>query len=58
MSQTILIEPNSDLKKLYALNLQTYVGTDIVERDNANDAIALLKRWVSKYRVQARSYIP
>ena len=43
MSQTILIEPNDDFKKLYTLNLTTYAGTDIIDRANANEAIALLK---------------
>lgn len=43
MSQTILIETNQDLKKLFTLNLQTFVGTDVIQRDNATDAIALLK---------------
>lgn len=43
MSQTILIEPNEDFKKLYSLNLTTYAGTDVIDRANANDTIALLK---------------
>jgi HD-GYP domain-containing protein (c-di-GMP phosphodiesterase class II) len=43
MSQTILIEDNEDFKKLYSLNLTTYAGTDVVDRADANDAIALLK---------------
>lgn len=43
MSQTILIESNDDLRKLYSLNLSTYAGTDIIERKDANDAISLLK---------------
>ena len=43
MSQTILIEPNEDLKKLYSLNLTTYAGTDIIDRGSASDTIALLK---------------
>lgn len=43
MSQTILIEANDDLRKLYSLNLSTYAGTDIIERADANDAISLLK---------------
>ncbi|MFA5583461.1 MAG: hypothetical protein WDA09_04530 [Bacteriovoracaceae bacterium] len=43
MSQTILIETNQDLKKLFSLNLQTFVGTDIIHRENAEDTIALLK---------------
>ncbi len=43
MSQTILIEPNEDLKKLYSINLHTFVGTDIIQRQNAEDTIELLK---------------
>lgn len=42
MSQTILIEPNSELKKLYSINLNTYAGTDIIDRESATDTIALL----------------
>ncbi len=43
MSQTILIENNEDLKKIFSLNLNTFVGTDVVLRTGADDAIALLK---------------
>ena len=43
MSQTILIEPNEDFRKLYSINLTTYAGTDVIDRENANDAISLLK---------------
>jgi len=43
MSQTILIEPNEDLRKLYSINLNTYAGTDVIDRSNATDTIALLK---------------
>lgn len=43
MSQTILIETNNDLKKLFTLNLQTFVGTDVIQRENAQDTLALLK---------------
>lgn len=43
MSQTILIEPHEDLKKIYALNLNTFVGTDVIHRKNAEDAIELLR---------------
>lgn len=42
MSQTILIESNEDLKKIYSLNLNTFVGTDVIHRENADDALALL----------------
>ncbi len=43
MSQTILIESNEDLKKIFTLNLQTFVGTDVIIRQNADDAINLLR---------------
>jgi HD-GYP domain-containing protein (c-di-GMP phosphodiesterase class II) len=43
MSQTILIESNTDLRKLFSINLNTYAGTDVIDRDNATDTIALLK---------------
>ena len=42
MSQTILIEPNENLRKLFSINLSTYAATDVVPRENANDAVALL----------------
>jgi len=43
MSQTILIETNEDLKKIFSLNLHTFVGTDVILRQNAEDTMALLK---------------
>lgn len=43
MSQTILVEPNEDLKNIFKLNLTTYAGTDIIDRENATDTIDLLK---------------
>jgi HD-GYP domain-containing protein (c-di-GMP phosphodiesterase class II) len=43
MSQTILIESSEDLKKIFALNLNTFVGTDVIHRKNADDAIELLR---------------
>lgn len=43
MSQTILIETNDDLKKIFSLNLSTFVGTDVILRQNADDALALLR---------------
>jgi HD-GYP domain-containing protein (c-di-GMP phosphodiesterase class II) len=43
MSQTILIESNPDLKKIYSINLNTFVGTDVIHRNNADDAIELLR---------------
>jgi hypothetical protein len=43
MSQTILIESSEDLKKIFALNLNTFVGTDVIHRKNADDTIELLR---------------
>lgn len=43
MSQTILIETNEDLKKIFALNLTAFVGTDVIHRVNADEALALIK---------------
>jgi hypothetical protein len=42
MSQTILIEPNNDLRDLYSLNLSNMLSTNIIVRRNAEDAINLL----------------
>jgi HD-GYP domain-containing protein (c-di-GMP phosphodiesterase class II) len=43
MSQTILIEPETELKSIFKLNLYTYTGTDVVERNNSVDTLELLK---------------
>lgn len=43
MSQTILIETNEDLKKIFSLNLNTFVGTDVILRKDAEDALNLLR---------------
>jgi HD-GYP domain-containing protein (c-di-GMP phosphodiesterase class II) len=43
MSQTILIESNEDLRKIFSLNLNTFVGTDVIQRNSADDAIELLR---------------
>lgn len=43
MSQTILIETNEELRKIFSLNLQTFVGTDVVLRNSADDTLELLK---------------
>ena len=43
MSQTILIETDPDLNKVFSLNLQTYTGTDVIVRNNSSEAIELLK---------------
>ncbi len=43
MSQTILIETNEDLKKIFSINLNTFVGTDVIHRNSAEDALELLR---------------
>lgn len=43
MSQTILIETNEDLKKIFSLNLNTFVATEVILRQGAEDTIALLR---------------
>ena len=43
MSQTILIEPNEELRKIYSLNLNTFAGTDVIIRKDAEDAIQLMR---------------
>jgi len=43
MSQTILIEPDEGLNKIFSLNLNTYALTDVVDREGAKDTIELLK---------------
>lgn len=43
MSQTILIEPNDDLRKIYSINLTSFIGTDVIIRKSAEEALALLK---------------
>jgi HD-GYP domain-containing protein (c-di-GMP phosphodiesterase class II) len=43
MSQTILIETNEDLKKIFSLNLSTFVGTDVILRQNADDTLSLMR---------------
>ena len=43
MSQTILLQDNPKLRQLYSLNLQTYTGTNIIERANAAEVIELIK---------------
>lgn len=43
MSQTILIETNDDLRKIFSLNLITFVGTDVIIRKSGDDTIELLK---------------
>src|SRR5690606_31683091 len=43
MSQTILIETNEDLKKIFSINLTTFVGTDVIHRNSAEDTLELLR---------------
>jgi HD-GYP domain-containing protein (c-di-GMP phosphodiesterase class II) len=43
MSQTILIEPNEDLRKIFGLNLSTFVGTEVIIRQSAEDTQELLR---------------
>lgn len=43
MSQTILIEPSQKLSDIYKINLNTYTGTDVIERATSKEAIELLK---------------
>lgn len=42
MAQVILIEDNKNLNELLSLNLSTYVGVEVIPRNNAQDAIDLL----------------
>ncbi len=42
MAQIIIIEPNQSLQELISLNLKTYLSSEIIPRDNAKEAIALL----------------
>jgi hypothetical protein len=43
MSQTILIETSDDLKKILSINLNTFIGTNVIHRTNAEDTLSLLK---------------
>lgn len=43
MSQTILIESDQDMNKVFTLNLRTYTGTDVINRNSAQESIELLK---------------
>jgi len=42
VSQVILIEKNDNLKDLLSINLKTYVGCEVIPRNNSTEAIALL----------------
>ena len=42
MAQVILIENNKTLNDLLSINLTTYLGVDLIQRKNAQDAISLL----------------
>ena len=41
MTQTILVEDNSNLNTMYSLNLNIYVGTDVIIKNSHIDAIDL-----------------
>ncbi len=43
MSQIIIIEDNESLNQLLTLNLSTYVGAEVIHRDNALGTIDLIK---------------
>ena len=57
MSQTILIEDNPDINNLFTLNLQSYAGTNIIHRKNADEAIELLKILPTVNLILARNKI-
>lgn len=42
MAQVILIEDNKNLNELLSLNLSTYVGVEVIPRNNAQETIDLL----------------
>ncbi|MGZ3790396.1 MAG: hypothetical protein ACXVLQ_17825 [Bacteriovorax sp.] len=42
MAQVILIEDNKTLNDLIAVNLTTYLGVDLIQRKNAQEALGLL----------------
>jgi len=42
MAQVILIEDNKTLNDLISVNLTTYLGVDLIQRKNAQDALSLL----------------
>ena len=42
MAQVILIEDNKTLNDLIAINLTTYLGVDLIQRKNAQEALSLL----------------
>ncbi|CBW26550.1 hypothetical protein BMS_1718 [Halobacteriovorax marinus SJ] len=42
MSQVILIEENENLRDLLAINLKTYVGSEVIPRSSASEAIDLI----------------
>lgn len=43
MSKTILIDDKEATRSVYALNLTTYVGTEVVDRKGPRDTIDLLE---------------
>jgi len=42
MSQTILVEDNEELEKIFSINLKTYCSTEVIKRKDAKDVIELL----------------
>ncbi|WP_127716148.1 hypothetical protein [Halobacteriovorax sp. HLS] len=42
MSQVILVEENGNLRDLLSINLKTYVGSEVIPRNNASEVIDLL----------------
>ena len=42
MTQVILIENNKALNDLISINLTTYLGVDLIQRNNAQEALSLL----------------
>lgn len=42
MAQVILVEKDKTLRELLALNFSTYIGVEVIPRDNTQDVIALL----------------
>jgi hypothetical protein len=43
MSQTILIEDNKDIEKIFTINLTTYTGTDVISMKSGADCLELLQ---------------
>lgn len=43
MAQVILIEPNKNLADILSLNLKTYVGANVIEKNSVEETVELLK---------------